>query len=116
FMRAKTHRAAIVLAALSAGATTAGGAAEPVRIGERPTIERHLDQADVDAGKLRLRDLIRAGRVLFDAPFNKLDGAGRPGSMGDGKPRTPNQPAFTRISGPEANSCFGCHAQPRSGG
>jgi hypothetical protein len=100
------------------GLVVAGSAAagDAVRIGERPTIEHHVDQADVDSGQLRLRDLIRAGRRLFDTPFNKLDGAGRPGSMGDGKPRSPNQPAFTRISGPEANSCLGCHAQPRSGG
>src|SRR5262249_58838223 len=26
------------------------------------------------------------------------------------------QPAFIRTSGPEANSCLGCHSDPRSGG
>jgi cytochrome c peroxidase len=90
--------------------------AAPVRIGERPAIEQHVDQADIDSGKLKLADLMRAGQKLFDAQFNTLDGAGRPGSMGDGAPRSPNQPPFTRISGPDANSCFGCHSRPRSGG
>jgi hypothetical protein len=97
-------------------ATLVAPAAAAVRIGERPALERHVDQADIDSGKLGLRDLMRLGQKLFDAQFNALDGAGRPGSMGDGAPRSPNQPAFSRISGPEANSCFGCHAHPRSGG
>jgi Di-haem oxidoreductase, putative peroxidase len=111
-MQARVRLVSFFLLAAAASAA----ALEPVRIGERPAIEHHLDQADIDAGKLKLAELMRAGQKLFDAQFNKLDGAGRPGSMGDGGPRSPNQPPFTRISGPEANSCFGCHSQPRSGG
>ncbi|MEN9222859.1 MAG: hypothetical protein Q6M04_10525, partial [Thermostichus sp. BF3_bins_97] len=39
----------------------------PVRIGERPAFEEHVDQADVDAGKVRLDELFRIGKKLFDA-------------------------------------------------
>jgi hypothetical protein len=89
---------------------------DDVRIGERPAVEKHLDQRDVDAGRIGLRELFRHGQVLFDARFNALDGQGRPESTGAGAPRGPDQPAFIRTSGPDANSCLGCHAQPRSGG
>ncbi len=92
------------------------GAAEAVRVGERPTIETHLDQQQIEAGLVPLSELLRQGQLLFDSRFNRLDGAGRPGSTGHGLPRGAGQPAFTRLSGPDANSCFACHSQPRSGG
>lgn len=100
--------------ALSAPAR-AGASTEPI-IGERPAIEVHLDQADIDSGRLDLGDLLKSGRILFDARFNELDGQGRPGSTGTGEPRVPDQPAFIRTSSPDANACSGCHIQPRSGG
>ena len=93
-----------------------GGEASDVRIGERPAVEVHLDQADVASGRIGLLELLRHGQVLFDARFNALDGQGRPGSTGTGAPRRSNQPSFIRTSGPDANSCMGCHFQPRSGG
>ncbi len=98
-----------------------GGAADAdphrrVAIGERPSVERHLDQADIESGEIRFRTLIRLGQELFDARFNVLDGQGRPASTGTGAPRIPDQPAFIRTSSPESNACSGCHAQPRSGG
>ena len=99
-----------------AGPGEAGAAGRDVAIGERPAIERHVDQAQVESGKLRLRELIELGRALFNARFNRLDGRGRPASTGTGEPRTADQPAFVRTSSPEASSCSGCHAQPRSGG
>jgi hypothetical protein len=90
-------------------------AAEPT-VGERGAIEQHVDQSDIDSGKLSLPQLQRLGQQLFDARFNVLDGQGRPASTGTGAPRTPDQPDFIRTSAPESNSCLGCHAQPRSGG
>ncbi len=87
-----------------------------VAVGERPAIERHLNQAEIESGEFDFRTLIRLGQELFDARFNALDGQGRPGSTGTGAPRIPDQPAFIRTSSPEANACSGCHAQPRSGG
>jgi hypothetical protein len=97
---------------------TATGTAstEEVRIGERPAIEHHMDQASIDAGKIGLDELLAHGKELFDAQFNRLDGQGRPATTGHGVPRGATQPAFIRTSGPDSNSCFGCHFQPRSGG
>ncbi len=106
--------AACLVAAFLGPARAAPGSA--VRIGERPAIEAHVDQTAIESGKVGLKELFRLGQVLFDARFNRLDGAGRPATTGAGLPRTPNQPAFTRLSGPDANSCLGCHSQPRSGG
>ncbi len=114
-MRVRAPFAGLALGAALAGSVLAASRTS-AKIGERPAIERHLDQADIDSGKVRFRELFEYGQRLFDAQYNKLDGAGRPATTGTGAPRTPNQPAFTRISGPDANSCLGCHSQPRSGG
>ncbi len=91
-----------------AGAFASGGA-----IGERPVIEHHLDGTGLAE---ELSVLFEHGQKLFDARFNKLDGQGRPGSTGTGAPRDPDEPAFIRTSAPDANSCFGCHNLPFSGG
>ena len=84
--------------------------------GERPAVDVHLDQADIEAGRVSVAALLAHGQRLFDARFNALDGQGRPATTGHGVPRTPTQPPFSRTSGPDANSCSGCHFQPRSGG
>lgn len=94
----------------------AGSAAQAQVIGERPTIESHVDQAQIEAGMLSLGQLFEAGRHLFNAKFNYLDGQGRPATTGGGAPRVPDEPMFIRTSGPDANACFGCHNEPRSGG
>ncbi len=85
-------------------------------VGERPAVETHLDQAQVNAGRVSLGALRKQGQLIFDARFNFLDGQGRPGSTGTGAPRQPTQPDFIRTSGPDSTSCAGCHNQPRSGG
>jgi hypothetical protein len=103
-------------AGLLVGAVRTAGAADDLRIGERPAVERHLDQADIDAGTIGLDALLAQGKELFDAQFNRLDGQGRPATTGHGVPRGATQPLFIRTSGPDSNSCFGCHFQPRSGG
>ena len=84
--------------------------------GERPAVDVHLEQADIEAGRIGVTALLEHGQRLFDARFNALDGQGRPGTTGHGVPRSPTQPPFSRASGPDANSCSGCHFQPRSGG
>ena len=103
-----------LLAVLPTATAQAAETAEP--IGERPAIATHLDQADIDSGKLGITDLLRYGERLFVARFNMLDGQGRPGSTGTGAPRVPDQPAFVRTSAPDSNACAGCHIQPRAGG
>src|SRR5712664_1459073 len=66
--------------------------------------------------------LIEYGRKLFMANWTIQEGAGRPSSTGTGSPLSDStQPlvfprAFNRISGPDANSCAGCHNQPYAGG
>ena len=103
----------LALACLAAPADVHAG--DPP-IGEQPVVGRHLDQADIEAGRHPLPELLAHGRLLFDARFNILDGQGRPASTGTGGPRIADQPAFIRTSGPDANACAGCHFQPASGG
>ncbi len=107
--------AAGVLLTCSAGVPAEPGPASPP-IGETPAILHHYEQARIDDGRYSFTDLFDAGQRLFDARFNLLDGQGRPETTGGGAPRAPGQPAFIRTSAPDANSCMGCHAQPRSGG
>lgn len=89
-------------------------------IGREVSIERHLQ--DGDEFNLPIRRLIRYGKKLFEARFTIEEGAGRPLSKGTGAPLSdPNSPlifprSHNRISGPDANSCAGCHNIPISGG
>ena len=79
----------------------------------------HLDQADIEAGRFDTETLLAAGRHIFTARFTNADGAGRPGATGSGLPtRRPLVDArpFLRTSGPDSNSCAGCHNQPIVGG
>jgi hypothetical protein len=85
--------------------------------GDGPVIRAHVDQREVDAGELTFPKIFEAGRFLFSAKFNTLDGQGRPGTRGDGAPRVSGSaPRFIRTSGPDANSCAGCHNDPFVGG
>ena len=108
----------VVLVIAGMIAVSCGGAEEEVVIGEAPIIRVHTDQRDIDEDRLNLDDLIERGRLLMVANFNTLDGAGRPTMTGTGGPRDlrimPDN--FNRISGPDANSCAGCHNMPRPGG
>ena len=95
----------------------AGDAAKPV-IGEEPAVKRHIRQADIEAGKFTIEELIAHGRDIFTASFNSLDGAGRPEQTGKGGPRKrrvmPDN--FNRVSAPDANACMACHNLPAIGG
>jgi hypothetical protein len=89
----------------------------PPGINDEPTFLAHLEQSDVL--NLSFPEVFNAGQRLFVDDMNECDGAGRPGTNGGITPRTPDPlegPRFTRVSGPEANSCAGCHAQPQAGG
>jgi len=80
----------------------------------------HVDfDAVAAAGPSALPALIDRGRVLFKAKFTTLDGAGRPKATQAIIPtRVKNgvNPPFSRTSGPDSNSCFGCHNDPIEGG
>jgi hypothetical protein len=87
-------------------------------IGEQPVIQRHLDHRAILDGSVSVQEAVEAGRLLFAADFNRLDGAGRPQTDGTGAPRLRREgvEAFNRVSGPDANACSGCHNKPRTGG
>ena len=86
------------------------------RIGQEHAIEHHL--SDDDEFRIPLLQLIEYGKKVFCANWTDQDGAGRPLTKGTGKPISdPTAPlkgsrGWNRVSGPDANSCAGCHNQP----
>lgn len=86
-------------------------------IGDGPVVHAHVDQREIDDGELTFPKIFDFGKFLFSAKFNTLDGQGRPATRGDGVPRVSGSaPRFIRTSGPDANSCAGCHNDPFVGG
>ena len=89
-------------------------------VGREVAIPRHLQ--DGEEFETSLSDLIRYGKKLFEAHFTAQEGAGRPLTKGTGAPVSDpaSPPIFprnnNRVSGPDSNSCAGCHNQPISGG
>lgn len=89
-------------------------------IGREVSVPRYLD--DGDEFDRPLGEVIAHGKRLFDANWTVQEGAGRRTLKGTGAPLSdPDSPLdfpfnFNRISGPDANSCAGCHNMPRSGG
>lgn len=65
-----------------------------------------------------LAQLVEHGRRVFSANWTKAEGGGRPMTKGNGRALSDvSMPlvgarGFNRISGPDANSCMGCHNQP----
>jgi mono/diheme cytochrome c family protein len=71
------------------------------QIGDTPAITTHLDERDIESGRIPFPEVIKHGRRLFTAAFNKLDGQG---------------PSMAHVKGPDAHSCISCHNRPRPGG
>jgi mono/diheme cytochrome c family protein len=109
----------------------------PPGVPDRPAWEHdqvpgplHVEQSDLIAGvyeqpgtNTEFGQVFVLGGALAEIRFNACDGQGRPATVGsgpadspDGGKRAPNTMGNLRVAGPEATSCFGCHAQPRSGG
>ena len=89
------------------------------RIGERPTLEQHINEADIENGAIKFKNLLDIGESIFAARWTKLDGQGRPAATGNGAPtkRDPSHdPGFIRTSGTDSTSCADCHNQPTIGG
>jgi cytochrome c peroxidase len=86
------------------------------QMGREVAVTRHL--VNNEEFRLPLAELLRHGRLLFSANWTEQEGAGRPLTKGTGRPLAdPKNPlrdarAFNRISGPDANSCAGCHNSP----
>ncbi|MBL9129128.1 MAG: hypothetical protein JNL97_15870, partial [Verrucomicrobiales bacterium] len=95
-------------------------AAWAAEIGVEVSIPRHL--VDGEEYGMPLLQLLAHGRSLFEANWTPQEGGGRPLTKGNGNPlRDPSHPLvfprnFNRVSAPDANSCFGCHNAPVSGG
>lgn len=87
-------------------------------LADPPAITVFPNHDKIGSTSYPIEQAIADGRKLFKTKFNILDGAGRPQATGDSKP-TPRGDAgitFKRIAGPDANSCAGCHNEPRVGG
>ncbi len=91
-------------------------------IGREVAISRHLQ--DGEEYELSIPQLVAFGEKLFTARWTIQEGAGRPLSKGTGNGASLSDPSaplvfpfnFNRLSGPDANSCSGCHNLPSTGG
>jgi len=110
---------ATVVIACSLATPIVSAGSEPV-IGREVAVPRHLQ--DGEEFTTPLHALLAHGRLLFNANWTIQEGAGRPLSKGTGAPLVdPSSPLlfpnnFNRVSGPDANSCAGCHNSPAAGG
>lgn len=101
---------------------TAWAQGDGSQIGKEVAIPRHLQ--DGEEYQLTIPQLIAFGEKLFTAKWTSQEGQGRPNTKGTGPgPRLsdPSEPLvfprnFNRTSGPDANSCSGCHNEPFVGG
>ena len=86
------------------------------RIGREVAIPQHLK--DDEEFRVPIAELLAHGQALFAANWTDQEGGGRPLSKGTGKQLTDassplvDKRSFNRISGPDANSCAGCHSIP----
>src|SRR6266404_851056 len=91
-------------------------------IGREIAISQHLQ--DGEEFQLSIPKLIAFGEKLFTARWTIQEGAGRPLSKGTANGARLSDPSsplvfpfnFNRLSGPDANSCSGCHNLPSTGG
>lgn len=89
-------------------------------IGREVAIARHLQNGE--EFDLSIQRLIAFGNRLFEAKWTSQEGAGRPLTKGTGSPISDTSNPlvfprnFNRISGPDSNSCSGCHNEPFVGG
>ena len=100
------------------GGATSEALAVPLGV-EVSVYQRLLDGQELATP---LKKLLAIGENLFRANWTSQEGGGRPLTKGNGNPLvSPSNPLvfprnFNRISAPDANSCFGCHNSPSSGG
>ena len=85
-------------------------------IGRELGLPQHLQ--DDQEYTLSIQRLLEHGRRVFTANWTVEEGGGRPLTKGNGRqlvdPKSPlvGARAFNRVSGPDANSCAGCHNAP----
>jgi mono/diheme cytochrome c family protein len=119
-MKARITKLFPVLFFLSSLMTPFNARGQNSQVGHEVAIPRHLQ--DGEEFNISLSQLINYGSALFSAKFTTEEGAGRPQTKGTGaRISDPSSPLvfprnFDRVSGPEANSCAGCHNAPFAGG
>lgn len=85
-------------------------------LGSEVSIAYHL--ADGEEQSLSTLALLSHGADLFNAVWTSQEGGGRPLTKGTGAPLADQSDPltfprnFNRVSGPDANSCAGCHNAP----
>lgn len=90
------------------------------QIGVEKGLPRHLE--DGKEYDITIPQLIDFGHQVFKAQWTSEEGAGRPLTKGNGLPLSnPSRQLvfpfnFNRVSGPDTDSCSGCHNLPRAGG
>lgn len=112
----------VLLPYINNDATDANGSNGPVNrnatavLGQEVGIAYHLENGEDST--LDLSTLLTHGKNLFTATWTPQDGGGRPLSKGTGAPLADlTDPLtfprnFNRVSGPDSNSCAGCHNAP----
>jgi len=112
---------AVWVVAVTAGVVAGGSyVAGASKIGQEVAIPVHLQ--DGQEFQMTAAQLAAFGKRLFTAMWTSQEGAGRPMTKGTGNPISdatsplifPHN--FNRISGPDTNSCSGCHNKPDIGG
>ena len=112
----KTSMLVVAAAALVAWRLEAQQPYGAASIGREVAVVRHMQ--DDEEFTRPMTELIEYGKLLFGANWTGQEGGGRPLTKGTGKALTnQKQPLtgpreFNRISGPDANSCAGCHNAP----
>ena len=95
-------------------------ASDNSQIGREVSIAAHLK--DGDELQMPIPDLLAYGSQLFQARWTTQEGQGRPLTKGTGNPLSDPSSQLTfprnfdRLSGPDSNSCLGCHNTPFPGG
>ncbi|MEM6666504.1 MAG: di-heme oxidoredictase family protein, partial [Pseudomonadota bacterium] len=108
----------VVLAMLAVGTTHAPAEELGGEWGDERATAGVQDAASSAIAENDAATLIAIGEDLFKAKFTTEDGAGRPMATQAIIPterRRPAPAAFRRSSGPDANSCAGCHNDPVAG-
>jgi hypothetical protein len=111
-----------LLLVVAVGFSVPSGDAQSAQIGREAAIPHHLQ--DGEEYQITIPQLIAFGEKLFTAKWTIQEGQGRPNIKGTGPApplSNPSEPLvfprnFNRISGPDSNSCSGCHNEPSVGG
>src|SRR5215467_6564036 len=118
-MKSVYLKTGMLVAAIVVG-TLLSSAISATKLGQEVAVPVHLQ--DGQEFQLTAAQLAAFGKTLFTAMWTSQEGAGRPMTKGTGNPISDlTSPLlfprnFNRISGPDTNSCSGCHNKPDIGG